>query len=62
MCDRPGCLRGFGPGTKLTITGTVIGLADQGNEVELRLDDGTDDGLRYFLPLDTAVRIYLNEQ
>jgi hypothetical protein len=54
--------RSFGPGAKLTITGTVIGLADQGNEVELRLDDGTDDGLRYFLPLDTAVRIYVDEQ
>ena len=62
MCDSKYCLRGLGPGTKITITGTVVGLADQGREVELRLDNGTPEGLLYYLPLDTVTRIYRDEQ
>lgn len=61
MCGKPGCLRGLGPGTQITITGTVVRLADQGNEIELRLDNGTPDGLPYFLPLDTVKSIYLEQ-
>lgn len=61
MCGKPGCLRGLGPGTRITITGTVVGLADQGREIELRLDNGTPDGLTYYLPLDTVTDIYLEQ-
>ena len=61
MCDSSRCLRGLGPGTRITITGTVVGLADQGREVELRLDNGTPEGLAYFLPLDTVTNLYLEQ-
>lgn len=59
MCGKPGCLRGLGPGTKITITGTVAGYPDRNDEIELLLDNGTPEGLLYFLPWETVKSIYL---